>query len=88
MYSAIMGSDISVTVFVEVLLNVVLDILSLKNIFVDITVHHDILFIKIERYSFRGLMLAWFKSYCSYRTQTVNSPLNVCCGVPQFILMI
>ena len=53
------------------------------------TVNHEILFIKLEHYGLRGIVLDWMKSYFSNRNQFVQyndhcSDLKkINCGVPQ-----
>ena len=53
------------------------------------TLHHNILFSKLDHYGVRGNALHWFKSYLSNRQQfvsisNVNSQYcDISCGVPQ-----
>lgn len=57
------------------------------------TIDHGILLYELEYYGFRGIVLEWFKSYLSNRTQFVSyngcnsDAQNIVCGVPHgFIL--
>ena len=53
------------------------------------TIDHKILLHKLEHYGFRGIVLDWFKSYLSNRTQYVffnnckSEMKEIVCGVPQ-----
>ena len=54
-----------------------------------LTLNHNILFDKLERYDVRGVILRWFKSYLHNRSQYVFynglqfAKLGIKCGVPQ-----
>ena len=65
---------------------------DIQSFFLDLkkaieTINHDILFLKLEKYSFRGKCSEWFKSYLSQRTQRVeangvkSSWAKIDCGV-------
>ena len=64
------------------------------SLFIDLkkafdTVHHRILFRKLYAYGIRGVLLKWFESYLTYRSQYViydgvrSETKVVKCGVPQ-----
>ncbi len=64
------------------------------GVFIDLkkafdTINHNILFIKLEKYGIRGLVLDWVKSYLKGRQQVVklgnhcSGYLDIACGVPQ-----
>jgi hypothetical protein len=64
------------------------------GIFIDLskafdTINHKLLIAKLNHYGIRGMVLDWFVSYLTNRTQTVNinntssAFLSVKCGVPQ-----
>ena len=62
---------------------------SLRGSFLTFTVNHDILLAKLEFYEVHIVVLQWFKSYLSCRTQFVQyngysfSSEYIKCGVPQ-----
>ena len=67
---------------------------TLLSMYVDFTkafdtVNHDILLLKLNYYGIRGVILDWFKSYLTNRTQStkfcnsISYPLEILYGVPQ-----
>ena len=61
----------------------------LFSLFLKLTVDHNILMMKLEKYGIKGIVFQWFCNYLSNRTQyvTYNNHMSnkdkITCGVPQ-----